>query len=116
MPCIAERLCVEQLTTEHGTLYVAGYGATGHQDTLRRPVPIPLTERVVRAQAGLHYAAAITQGGHLYTWGLDSHEGRLGHGSLADRRVRTPRRVTASTGAADVVCGGLSLLVREATA
>ncbi|WFD20281.1 hypothetical protein MCAP1_002525 [Malassezia caprae] len=107
---------VNTLTTDNGTLHVAGYGATGHADTVRTPVPLPLGERVVRIHAGLHYAAAITESGDLYTWGLDTPDGRLAHGPLADRRVVRPRRVTAAAGAADVICGGASLLVRHTAA
>jgi len=107
---------VDTLTADNGTLYAAGYGATGHADTVRTPVSLPLGERVMRIHAGLHYAAAITESGDLYTWGLDTPEGRLAQGLLADRRVRRPRRVAAAPAAADVVCGGASLLVRHAAA
>jgi len=113
---LSERPSVDKLTADDGTLHAAGYGATGHPGTAHTPVPLPLGERIVRVHAGLHYAAAITEDGHLYTWGLDTPEGRLAQGSLADRRVQRPRRVAAAAGAVDVVCGGASLLVRSAAA
>lgn len=100
---------VNKLTIDKGRLYVAGYGATGHEDTKRTPVPLPFAQRVVRVHAGLHYAAAITEGGHLYTWGLDSPDGRLALGQQP--RVRRPQRVPAVAGAEAVLCGGASLLV-----
>ena len=99
--------------TADGSVYTAGYGATGHaQAPYARLTRLPLPSRAVSLSASLQYAAAVTDAGHVWTWGLDSPDGRLGLGVLADHRVHEPRRVPFSERATHVVCGGQALLVR----
>lgn len=96
-----------------GTVYTAGYGATGHaQAPYAHLTRLELPSRAVSLSASLQYAAAVTDAGHVWTWGLDSPDGRLGLGVLGDHRVYEPRRALLPQRATHVVCGGQALLVR----
>lgn len=99
--------------TKDGSVYTAGYGATGHaQAPYAQLTRLELPSRAVSLSASLQYAAAVTDAGQLWTWGLDSPDGRLGLGVLDDHRVYAPRRASLSERATHVVCGGQALLVR----
>jgi len=78
------------------------------------PLRLPSGERVLRISASLQNAAAVTHQGNIWTWGIDSEHGRLGHARHhSDRRVPNPRQVQLPQyRAQDVVCGGEALLVR----
>ena len=74
------------------------------------PVPIRGLERVQKLSAGNEHAAALTEGGALFTWG-QGEGGLLGRGGL--QTSFAPQEVEALRGVAirDVVCGGLHSLV-----
>ncbi|KAK0554681.1 hypothetical protein OC846_002015 [Tilletia horrida] len=110
--------------TDSGKVFSIGYGAIGVSCSTGAPsshtlLPIPslANHNVVRIACGLEYAAAVTDDGRLFVWGLDSRFGRLGLGfsgqSSADPRVFEPREVALPSSLTDssyrfeaVVCGG----------
>jgi len=69
----------------------------------------PELVKIVRVSCGEYHAAAISENGEVYTWGLGSL-GQLGHRSLqsGDKEL-IPRRVVALEGIVtrDVSCGGV---------
>ncbi|XP_051180903.2 ultraviolet-B receptor UVR8 [Lolium perenne] len=69
----------------------------------------PELVKIVRVSCGEYHAAAISENGEVYTWGLGSM-GQLGHCSLqsGDKEL-IPRRVVALEGivTTDVSCGGV---------
>lgn len=66
-------------------------GATPPSPVLQ-PMPWRLPEKVVAVSAGESHAAAVTDMGRVWTWGVGAR-GRLGHGGEADERL--PRCVVA---------------------
>ncbi|KAL1925587.1 uncharacterized protein VTP21DRAFT_470 [Calcarisporiella thermophila] len=70
--------------TDEGRIYTCGYGALGLGDevieTLKPTLVKGIEDRVVKIYATTDYAAAITEAGQLFTWGLGGWSGRLGHG------------------------------------
>lgn len=103
------------LTAADGRAYSAGYGANGHDARDTAPLcelRMPDGQRVTHLATSLMYAAAATEGGALYTWGIDSDAGRLGLGVRDDRRVATPQLAWQGSGRITALaCGGEALLV-----
>ena len=100
--------------TRDGSLYAWGandYGQLGLNLSVkyqRRPLLVGgalAGRRVVAVAAGDFHAAALCEGGEVFTWGLGK-EGQLGHGNRDALAV--PRRVEALAGAGvtAVACGG----------
>jgi alpha-tubulin suppressor-like RCC1 family protein len=95
--------CGDQHTavvTEGGGVYTFGrgkHGLLGHGDEDDQLVPrrVPAAafngERIVMVATGLH-TVALSEAGHVFTWGLDNF-GQLGHGGGANQRA--PRQVEA---------------------
>ncbi|KAK3578706.1 hypothetical protein CHS0354_008564 [Potamilus streckersoni] len=70
-----------------GTVFACGDGykgklGFGNQQSLQRPVQIPKEnfsgEFIIAVSSGGIHSAAVSQAGHLFTWGCGS-DGRLGH-------------------------------------
>jgi hypothetical protein len=101
-------LCVTQiacggghagLLTDSGQLYTWGkgtFGRLGHGNSasLEYPRHVALLgdQRIAHVGCGFAYSAAVSVGGHLYTWGAGEN-GRGGRGGTADSDV--PLRVEA---------------------
>merc|ERR1712091_832624 len=89
------------VATEGGGVYTFGhgeYGRLGHGDDENQLAPrrVPAAgfngERVVMVAAGGAHTVALSEAGHVFTWGWGGH-GRLGHGDTEDQRA--PRQVEA---------------------
>ncbi|EQC33669.1 hypothetical protein SDRG_08773 [Saprolegnia diclina VS20] len=67
-------------------------------------------ERVIQVSCGAFHTAAVTESGHVYTWGKEDY-GMLGVGHTPD--IHVPRRVPffESVPAASVSCGGWHTVV-----
>jgi len=72
-------------------------GQLGLGDRFTREAPVRVTalegHRVVRVAAGQQHAAAVTDGGKLFTWGGGTFG--IGHGDVHD--LLTPRQVEGRT-------------------
>ncbi|XP_071800528.1 X-linked retinitis pigmentosa GTPase regulator-like isoform X3 [Asterias amurensis] len=99
------------LVTDDGKLYTFGeneFGKLGLSDTNSASVPQHVSlikDRVRRVSCGNSHTAAVTDSGHVYTWG-DGSNGQLGHGpSILELNV--PQRIMKLRGkkCRDVVCG-----------
>ncbi|XP_043975030.1 probable E3 ubiquitin-protein ligase HERC6 isoform X1 [Gambusia affinis] len=82
--------------------------AQGHPSNNQRPsrVPIPMPIPVIQVSCGNSHSLALTKGGDVFSWGLNSH-GQLGLGKDVTRQLR-PVLVCALTGVAvtQVSAGG----------
>mmetsp|Transcript_12114 Transcript_12114/g.48750 ORF Transcript_12114/g.48750 Transcript_12114/m.48750 type:complete len:602 (+) Transcript_12114:67-1872(+) len=103
------------LLTDTGEVYTWGegnYGQLGHGKAIsqfNKPLKIagPLSGRViVQIACGANHTAALTNMGHLFTWGY-AVNGRLGHGEEGEDQ-RAPKAVAAMAGkhVRQVACGG----------
>ena len=88
--------------TESGHLYTWGVnslGQLGQGDENSRNVPTEVVGRndwVIAANIGANGALAITEAGHLYTWGSNA-SGQLGRGNLFGANRLSPERVEGDT-------------------
>ena len=89
------------VATEGGGVYTFGkgeYGQLGHGDEENQLAPrrVPAAafngERVVMVAAGGAHTVALSEAGHVFTWGY-GEDGRLGHGDREDQLA--PRQVEA---------------------
>ena len=85
--------------TQGGGVYTFGvghYGSLGHGDEEDQLAPrrVPVAgfngERIVMVSAGDGHSVALSEGGHLYTWGFGA-QGQLGHNDREDQWA--PRQV-----------------------
>ncbi|KAF0684913.1 Aste57867_23157 [Aphanomyces stellatus] len=97
-----------------GVLYAWGcgiLGQLGHGTEVDQKVPRPVTAfdsiHITLVRAGFHFAAAISDAGHLYTWGCGRH-GQLGHNATTNEV--TPRRVERLLSVTDVSLGSTHVL------
>ncbi|KAG2173415.1 hypothetical protein INT44_008767 [Umbelopsis vinacea] len=78
----------------NGEVYSCGYGALGSGkgiiETLE-PRRVQIDEKITKIFAVQDMAAAISESGQLYIWGLGGHSGRLGLGHL--EHVFVPQKV-----------------------
>ena len=88
-------------STEGGGVYTFGkgeYGQLGHGDEENQLAPrrVPAAgfngERVVMVAAGGRHTVALSEAGHVFTWG-NGEDGQLGHGD--EENQRAPRQVEA---------------------
>ncbi|KAI8340746.1 regulator of chromosome condensation 1/beta-lactamase-inhibitor protein II [Chlamydoabsidia padenii] len=71
------------ILTQDGSVYTCGYGSLGlGKEALETLTPrkVKGLGRAIRVFAATDYAAAITESGDLFTWGLNGSSGRLGLG------------------------------------
>ncbi|WFD08253.1 hypothetical protein MVES1_003625 [Malassezia vespertilionis] len=93
-----------------GTLHTAGYGAIGYEapsTMLLRPLALP--EKVTCIAAGLDYAAAATDAGNVYVWGIV--HGEPGDTHLCPEHVAVPFDGTRPRRITDLACARGALLV-----
>ncbi|KAI9318649.1 regulator of chromosome condensation 1/beta-lactamase-inhibitor protein II [Dichotomocladium elegans] len=92
--------------TEDGSVHTCGYGALGLGEGVIETLKlqrIPGLSNVQRVFATTDYAAAITDSGELFTWGLNGPSGRLGLGHSHHGFV--PHRVELEKAVQDVALG-----------
>lgn len=87
------------IVTSNGAVYTWGRGddgRLGHSDMAWKYIPRLVSalvcHKVVQATCGSYHTAAVTEDGHLYTWGGGMY-GKLGHGN--EMGHSTPTRVEA---------------------
>ena len=110
------------VATEGGGVYTFGYGEygqLGHGDEENQLAPrrVPAVgfngERIVMVAAGGRHTVALSEAGHVFTWG-DGEDGQLGHGDRESQRA--PRQVEAGRFGGETVVfvaawGGLTVAV-----
>jgi hypothetical protein len=69
------------------------------------PAKISSLSGVVTVAAGQWHAAALTDKGHIYTWGV-GHQGRLGHGDTISRFV--PTKINCTVPCTAIGCGSFN--------
>ena len=89
------------VATEGGNVYTFGHGLSGqlgHGDYEKQLAPrrVPAAgfngERIVMVAAGDGHTVALSEAGHVFTWGKGGY-GQLGHNDEADQRA--PQQVEA---------------------
>ncbi|KAI7904447.1 regulator of chromosome condensation 1/beta-lactamase-inhibitor protein II [Cokeromyces recurvatus] len=94
------------LLTNDGTVHTCGYGALGlgkEKIQTLELTKIECLKDIKKVFATTDYAAAITESGELYTWGLNGPSGRLGLGHC--QHSFEPKRVNLTQPVLDVYLG-----------
>ncbi|KAI9251958.1 regulator of chromosome condensation 1/beta-lactamase-inhibitor protein II [Sporodiniella umbellata] len=91
--------------TKQGQVYTCGFGALGCGEGVESLVPKKIhgLDNVQRVFASTDYAAALTENGALFSWGLNGISGRLGLGH--SEHAFTPQRVPIDPPVRDVALG-----------
>lgn len=79
------------------------------REEIRYPEIVLINEKVLRVSCGNDFAACISEGGRLYTWGRGSF-GNLGHGDTENRKKPSVVNALNEVTVVDTSCGAKHMM------